>query len=372
MPDLQTIGRALSGFGAGVAGRGPEFIAGLRAEERTLSDERKRAMLEDAFTMRNQLQAGDVGGARALLQDRLESIQELGGDPTDTAALLQRLDGGDIPGAFREVSTLVEFAQAEGLLAAPRAGTQPKRSIKDGQVITIDPRTGRASAQPVEGFTPSRGAAQDRGLRERQIAVSEATEKRQAGKLSAGLEKFLIDAQDRVVSAQRNANNYDVLAKDFEQRNLEGGVKSTFSETLKGILGTQDDVSEFRRRFNQVRLSEGLKNLPPGPATDRDVKEAFKGVPKESASVEQVASFLRGAARLARFEAGYNQFKADFISADTVGRGTRGLNKAWRGRIDSPKLNREVSIAEVYEAAQNRGVPPEDIAEQLGITGGLF
>jgi hypothetical protein len=134
-------------------------------------------------------------------------------------------------------------------------------------------------------------------------------------------------------------------------------------------LGTQDDVSELKRRFNQVRLSEGLKNLPPGPATDRDVQEAFKGVPKENASPEQVTSFLRGASRLARFEAGYNQYKSDYISRNSTG---KGLNQGWRRSVNVPKLKREVSIAEIYETAQNRGVTPEQILEQLGIEDKLF
>jgi len=211
--------------------------------------------------------------------------------------------------------------------------------------------------------------AQDRSLRSRQIAVSEAAEKRQAGKLSAGLEKALLTSQDRVVEAQRNANEYEVLASDFERLNLEGGLASTFSETLKSVLGSQDQVTEFRRKLNEVRISQGMKNLPPGPASDVDVKMAMKGVPKENASAEQVSSFLRGSARMARFDAGYNQFKADFI---TQSRSGAGLNKAWRGKVGSPNLKRKVTIAEIYETAQNRGITPEDVAAQLGIEGALF
>ncbi len=216
---------------------------------------------------------------------------------------------------------------------------------------------------------PDAGKGQDRDLRERQLAIAESSEKRQAGKLSAGLENALIAAQDRTVVAQRNANEFDVLAKDFERLNIAGGVKGTFSEQLKSILGTQDDVSEFRRRFNKVRLSEGLKNLPPGPATDRDVQEAFKGVPKDNASAEQVASFLRGAARISRFEAGFNQFKSDFISNESS---AKGLNREWRRQIESPVAKRKVSVAEIYETAQNRSITPEEVAQKLGINDARF
>ena len=218
---------------------------------------------------------------------------------------------------------------------------------------------------------PASGAVEDRALRERDIAVKEQSLVERQGKLSAGLEKALLTAQDRTVEAQRSGNEFDVLANDFERLNLEGGLASTFSETLKGILGTQDDVTEFRRKFNKVRIGEGLKNLPPGPASDVDVKMAFRGVPPENAPATQVASFLRGAAKLARFEAGYNQFKADFISKN---RSAAGINRVWRNSAVASNLKskRKVTVAELYEAAQNRGITPEEVAQQLGIKTGLF
>lgn len=183
-------------------------------------------------------------------------------------------------------------------------------------------------------------------------------------KLSAGLEKNLLESQETARSAMQQANEYDVLSNDFERIEMPSGVAGKFSEMLKGILGTQDDVTEFRRRFNKVRLSEGLKNLPPGPATDRDVIEAFKGVPPEDASKEQRISFLRGAARLARIDAAFHNFKSDYISE----KGTaKNLSKEWRSTVFSPKLGKEVSTLEIYEAAVNKGITPEDVRERLGL-----
>jgi hypothetical protein len=203
-------------------------------------------------------------------------------------------------------------------------------------------------------------------LREREIALKESEAARRNLKLSAGLEGALLKSQDLVVQSQRDSNEFEILANQFRDRpkQLEGGVKSTFSEFIKAALGTQDDVTEFRRKFNKVRLSEGLKNLPPGPATDRDVQEAFRGVPKENAGPEQIESFLRGAARLARLDAAFNQFKSDFISGNST---AKGMNKAWRQSFDSPVLGRKVSNVEIYETAQNRSVTPEDVKKQLGL-----
>lgn len=253
-----------------------------------------------------------------------------------------------------------DTSRTEALLALP--------DDQFNQGLEVQGRQGLALSEIAkQQFGEAPGKAEDRALRERQLAVQEAAGERAASKLSSGLEKALLTAQDNVVTAQQNANEYTVLAGDFEraQAGQPAGTQLTFTETLKGVLGSQDDVTEFRRRFNKVRLSEGLKSLPPGPATDKDVQEAFKGVPKENASPEQVASFLRGAARLARFDAGYNQFKADFISKNST---AKNLNKVWRKSIESPIAKRKITIAEIYETAQNRNITPEEVAEKLGVT----
>ena len=374
MPDFDQIGRALAGFGAGVQGRGTQFLQGLEQREqrqqqqqKQLSDQRRQAMLQDNQIVLDNLLKSRPGAAIDVLSDRIGLLDQLGADSSDTRGLLQLINDGKIDEAIQESTVLNDAAVIRGLIEPLPSPDKPKQQIVDGQLVTIGPDG--AVASDIEGLREDTGAAEDRALRSRQLAVSEAAEKRQSGKLSAGLEKALLTSQDRVVEAQRNANEYEVLASDFERLNLEGGLASTFSETLKNVLGSQDQVSEFRRKFNQVRISQGIKNLPPGPASDVDVKMAMKGVPKESASAGQVASFLRGSSRIARFDAGYNQFKADFITQKRSG---AGLNKSWRSSVQSPGLKRKVSIAEIYETAQNRGITPEDVAAQLGIKEALF
>lgn len=201
-------------------------------------------------------------------------------------------------------------------------------------------------------------------IREQELELSKQQEQRQQTKLSAPSEKALIAAQDATVSAKRSSTEFDILADQVEAESLQGGVASTTTETFKRLLGTQDDVTEFRRRYNSVRLSEGLKNLPPGPATDKDMSEAFKGVPAENAPSSQIASFLRGAAKMARFDAAYNQFKSDFISERS---GVKGLNREWRRSVNSEALGRSVTIAEIYAEAADSGLSPEEVKQELGI-----
>ena len=394
---------ALQGFGAGVQGQGPYFQHMLNQQDQQLSEGRKMAMIQDAYAVQQHLQSGNVPLARATLINRLQAIQKLGGDPSDTMGVLQKVESGDIPGALQDVSTLVNFAQANGLLKLPQSAqpktqivngqavtispsgkataapiegftapqpkaAMPKTQVVDGQVITIDPVTGQATAAPVQGFQKDRTdinlRMRDQSLRERQLALQEQSEARQANKLSAALEKVLLESQDKAVLSQKQSAKFDMLANDFERLKIEGGLKSTLNENLKAIMGSQDDITEFKRQVNQVRMSEAIKMLPPGAASDADVKLVLSSQPRENASPEQIAAYLRGAAKISRFEAGFNQFKSDFISKQSTG---KGLNQEWRKKVNAPALKREVSIAEIYETAQNRGTTPEDVMQQLGI-----
>jgi len=238
---------------------------------------------------------------------------------------------------------------------------QPTNRSASQQALDVA-KTQQAQAKTAQIKAQSTPAATD--LDRQKFELQKQIEKRQSTKLSAGLENALLKSQDAVVQSNRSSTEFDILADQVEAAELGGGIATSTSETFKRLLGTQDDVTEFRRRFNSVRLSEGLKNLPPGPATDKDMAEAFKGVPPENAPATQIASFLRGAAKMARFDAGYNQFKSDFISEKST---AKGLNKEWRSSVHSNVLNRSVTIAEIYAEASLEGISPEEVKAELGI-----
>jgi len=115
---MANFGLALSGLGAGIQGRGLEF-------QQQLDTRRKGALLQDALRIEDSLTRGDISSARELMLNRIDSINQLNGNPSDTVGLLQKLDSGDFEGALTDVSTVVQFAQAEGLL--PKPATQQDR-----------------------------------------------------------------------------------------------------------------------------------------------------------------------------------------------------------------------------------------------------
>lgn len=141
--------------------------------------------------------------------------------------------------------------------------------------------------------------------------------------MSVALQKAYLDsgkaAQESSASALRLTdliNEIDALKDEFG-----GGTTTTWEEQYKNVVGDQDAVSALRIRYNAVRASEAVRNLPPGAASDADVALALSGVPPENANAETVISFLRGVAKLEEFTAKYNQAKVKYMdeNRDIVG-----------------------------------------------------
>lgn len=161
--------------------------------------------------------------------------------------------------------------------------------------------------------------------------------------LSSTGEKELIETQNKFHELTTQAREYELLADDFERfAGTSAGVAGKFKAFLKDVTGSQDEESELRRRFSKVRLSEALKYLPPGPATDRDVAEAFKGVPKDNVGDEQVMAFLRGSSKLSKIDAEFQEFKQDYLSQNDS---TKGLIKAWKEAINNGDIESVNSLS---------------------------
>ena len=180
------------GFGAGVSGRGAEFIQDLETQKKALADNRKRAMMQDAFTIQRQIEAGDYEGPRGVLQSRLAAIKDFGGDPSDSQGLLDKIDAGDYNGAYLDVSTLVEYGRQTGQFTGMLGKTAGEREF-DSLAENLTPED-RENARRIQlGLDPraTGSAAQtitDKGTAV-EIAATESilSEGREGGKSKAQL-----------------------------------------------------------------------------------------------------------------------------------------------------------------------------------------
>jgi hypothetical protein len=144
------------------------------------------------------------------------------------------------------------------------------------------------------------------------------------------VQKILDGAQTSAFESGEQARELELLAQDLNEIDIGGGTTSTFSEKAKQILGSEEAVSDLRRRFRSFRASRAVNNLPPGVASDKDIELALSGFPGENANAETIQRFLRGQAKLARLDEAYNIVKSELISTQGD---TRGLIKSWREKL---------------------------------------
>lgn len=120
----------------------------------------------------------------------------------------------------------------------------------------------------------------------------------------------VINASD----ADQRASRYADLADRYDSAKKRSGFFASFSETLKEVAGSEDAATALKNDYIRVKNAEAIKSLPPGPATDKDIAIAMKGMPKENANPTEIASFLRGLSKMKQYEAGYENAKADWLS----------------------------------------------------------
>jgi hypothetical protein len=104
-----------------------------------------------------------------------------------------------------------------------------------------------------------------------------------------------------------------------------------------------------------MRMSEAIKSLPPGPATDRDINMALSGFPKETADAQTLSSFLRGMAKLKQIEAVGDNAKAEWVNS---------VGSLARAKTDINILGVQVPKGSSYIDFQRRYI--KDKAKDLG------
>lgn len=133
-------------------------------------------------------------------------------------------------------------------------------------------------------------------------------------KLTDGAQKLVNETMLSSVASEQSANQQNDLANRIESAGGGFGAFSKFGEWIKGQTGNQGAMTQLRNEYTRIRNSQAIKNLPPGPATDKDIEMALKGFPPETADSKTIASFLRGMAKMNQRDAAYQQMQAEWVN----------------------------------------------------------
>jgi hypothetical protein len=364
---------AIQRMGAGFQGNLSEFDANrsrtqmlereekraLKAEEKALSQERTVAAAQDAQIALQYIQAGAPDKALELIDNRIGFINQFGGDPSDTQAVRDLIAANKLEEAASELSLFTTAAESRGLIKPlVTEDERIKREKLDLERADFKMRygtdapmpsgqrtaqaSGAASGGGMGGGIPSAGGGSFGGTEGAKLRIEQqkaAIERKKAEREQAEFDakqrdipeqylKLYTESSDAERAATQRAAEMTQLAADFEVLpELEAGARGALDEAAKGFFGEQDYITALRERFQATRNSVVVRNLPPGAASDADIALALEGVPGKTATKENIASFLRGQAKIAALDAAYNRFKAGHIEGT---RSIRGINEAWR------------------------------------------
>lgn len=126
-------------------------------------------------------------------------------------------------------------------------------------------------------------------------------------------QRRLAEANDAANTALSDYSKAISLANDLEKYKPVGGTLATVDEFVKSVAGAEDKVSTIRTQATNLRNKAAIRNLPTGPASDKDVALVIAGELSPNANAETLASYTKGVAKMLQSEAAYQQRKALWI-----------------------------------------------------------
>ena len=235
-----------------------------------LSTSRKEAMFQDTREARKLLERGDGEGFLSIVSSRLDNIEKLGGDPSQTMNVLQAFNSGDMQGALDMLKRTEQVGVDQGLLSDPLAAQrkvnesrEQKKTANDRDwekfqsLIKSDPEKGEQFGRKVGFIRPTEQESSD-------IKISES-EKKTMAKANIARKQGFIDSGIEAANGAANLNRaltlldgvgtggFDNLALKVKQAfGIEGADEGELSSLmgkavlaqLKPIFGAAFTASE--------------------------------------------------------------------------------------------------------------------------------
>lgn len=307
-----------------LAAQYPEQLEAVRSGMKFVDDDQRSTVGNLAAGAR--LAASSPESMGAWLKNNATDLQRVGLDPTEVAKTYQQNPQGF--GEFADHLGMAALGPDQYFAAQDRiVGRQ-----QDQQKIEETARSNRASeANTIRGqnlnyqsaMTGHNLAAQRLALDQQEfgLKVQQAQEKAQqliqeAPKLSVNMEKSIEKSVNDSAASTNSADSMAALAQQFRQEKPTTGLFGNASNMFAKVTGTDTALRDLRIRQNALVNNQVLRFLPPGPATDRDVEIVRQGAPTDMDNPEVVARWLDAMSNLERRSAQFNDFKAEWMSAN--------------------------------------------------------
>lgn len=263
---------------------------------------------------------------QSWLQNNAKELARVGVDPNNVAQMYQQNPSGF--GEFVDHLGMAALGPEQYFQAQDRiVGREIDRgklaeTIRSNQAgEALQARGQNLSYQ--SAMTGHNIAAQRLALDQQEFGfkMQQAQEKAQqliseAPKLSVNMEKGIETAVNNATASSNSANSMSALAQQFRAEKPTTGLFGNAQNMFAKLTGSDTTLRDLRIRQNALVNSQVLKFLPPGPATDKDVEIVRQGAPTDMDNPETVARWLDAMANLERRNAQFNEFKAEWMSAN--------------------------------------------------------
>lgn len=303
LDDVQKQNKLASGtqvYAAVSSGRpdlGAEILKRQAAAKRNSGDE--RGALQDEALAQTIVEHPDVG--RNMVGLGLSAI--MGGDKF--AATFGNL--GDENRKQQAFPTEQRIKGAEAVIQEAKAGIEGERLATDVANVQsqIDDRVARLALD------------KDKLTSEVQLKLTEMRQK--LGEIPEFVAKDITAATTDAMASEQSAGKMESLADQLSKsRGYWQGAAGTAGEWIKKATGNQNEMTRLRAEYNRIVTPAAMssyKKVASGSTSDRDIDTAMKGVPPDTADVEEMSSFLRGVAKLQRYDAAVNNAKSEWLGA---------------------------------------------------------
>lgn len=284
--------------------------------------------------IQSALENGRVDVARGMIDQKIQALKNSGKNASGYEQVIAELDKGNVKGAMNVAN--FELMAIDGKRFKDYVDTRGTLSKQPGEVRKVEAEA--TTAEAVAATEADRRKAeianvwsqmteradrlaldQDRLQSEIESRLDERAAK--LVELPESSRKIVNDSTGAAVVAEQSTGKLLSLADGLDAESAKGtlgagwGALGSANEWVRSKLGLQNGLSDLRTEYVRLRNSAALKDLPPGPATDKDVELALKGFPPETSDAKYLASFARGMAKISAREAAYENAKAEWVES---------------------------------------------------------
>ncbi len=295
----------------------PNNSARILSTFNSIGDSRKKAMFQDTREARRLLEAGDGNGFLGVVSSRLENIERLGGDPSQTLNVLQAFNSGDIQGALGMLNRTEQVGIDMGLLKDTSArapiSVQSSKILDDGTIISVlkggqrqvtsptgELLTGEAAKQSV---ATSRDQAHNRKIELKKLDQTIKRVEQKEGLLNEqqrSIQKSNIRRLGELSNTSSGRNSAVKKATKFklalENGEVHSGAGRKGLSFVPGVFTSQGQFDEEFNAFAEVAARQTLKASGETRPTDADVqgmKQAMFGIGRdEDVNIQLLNDFI--------------------------------------------------------------------------------